>query len=692
MKKEDFIVYNLEKRKKIFVQKTEECDKITLGNDVERDLLLLNLVHYLSKNNYYLDTKIIDFITKEELKELFSAVNIDKSEDMLNFDYLDIIKINSNIMSNYPDNIIKIMTYCEFINIPTELLKTNSAPSLYRKAELMWFLENYSDKIEIPKYIPFKENLCIVLNMIRDYDGIIKINDTLRLGLYFLGIKPSLISQKILNSNRHQLNRLPRKDREYICSVINRVVSTTNMDNLISDAKKYYSKWHLLLSRLHPGDFKNKYVFCNNFSYFLRNNKNRRSVPTWESTIQKMYDNKEPIIDIANEISKRPGEFIRRFDSLLVKSIENNKEGELMDIFIDNLKSIKIELLFDLFNFYQKRNNYTETRYVYSALRGRYYKISPLKHISDNMISVIKSFIIRGIYSSISSKIEEKDLIGKTVYLDPLIKEIPIPTDMRDSDIEVSSGTRIKIPEGKKIIRFFLNWVQDESRNEDLDLHSFLYKSDDEVTNVGWNTGLSETNECCSHSGDVRNKIGECTEYVDIDIDKCIETGIKYATVDICNFYKRPLNSLPCSIGYCYPPDQTSILLFNKYKWSHTKDTDKIEETIKITSDSISLSAFILDLSNRNIVITNCKLSKRFNDVDTLAVQEQKNIIDRFINNDGLLNSYTILEQYYLSRGATIVNEDMQINRETDEKIQLHEKVTKDMILNDYSIVLNILH
>ena len=56
-----------------------------------------------------------------------------------------------------------------------------------------------------------------------------------------------------------------------------------------------------------------------------------------------MYDERKPITEIAKFISTHPGEFTRKFDSLLRRAGENNEEPAIMDIFIgiEGIKNIQ---------------------------------------------------------------------------------------------------------------------------------------------------------------------------------------------------------------------------------------------------------------------------------------------------------------------------------------------------------------
>lgn len=164
-----------------------------------------------------------------------------------------------------------------------------------------------------------------------------------------------------------------------------------------------------------------------------------------------MYDTGKDILEIAKFISTHPGEFIRKFDSLLRRALEEGKESDIMDIFI-NTSGMKNKTLLEILSYYDIRDQSESTPRVVNIPGKGLYILDGLKPINPGFLETIKDNIIRKIFLNIDSRITEKDLVNEIVYIDPEIKRIPIPKGMRNQNVSIPKGTRYKI--SGNIVRF----------------------------------------------------------------------------------------------------------------------------------------------------------------------------------------------------------------------------------------------
>lgn len=712
------------KRNRILVSNPD--NKINPVKDInsKRSRLLLSLSDQLKVFGYFLGTDILTTITEQEIEEVYSSVIpwlvekyhsgeefkplypnfprqvISLTDAELRFNQELVYRIGVDEFeklnpwydkeeievqkSTHKYKELKVMTEEEFYKIPTQIMLSNNSLNISSKQELEWFLINYSDKIEIPDRIPFKETLCIVMDNIPNYKAR-DINDILRYSFYIMGVDPSLphvskkttvniySDRKIDNANWRKLDPIRRNKRREICNKIEELLKEKgNIKSSIIDAKRFYGHWLLLSERLHPGDFAKNYPQCYEFFKELKNNK--KSYKTWNSVVQNMYDNKKDIIDIATKISERPGELVRRFDSLIRRSIKEGKESEIMDIFIE-IDEMKNKTLLELSDYYDRRNK-VKTRTIRSKETGKLVELPKIENLDDSVIETIQDIISRKVLSNVRNNVKEKDLVGKTIYLDPNIKYIPIPKDMRNSTFEVPSGIKCEIPKDKNIVRFFVHWIQEsEDVQEDLDLHALLVKEDKEsAENVGWNCKMGF--DYCSHSGDVLNRVGKCAEYIDVDIDKCIKQGYRYVTSDVYNYKGRGLNTLPCWLGYCFRDE----LLGGDAMW----EPSSVEMMTKIETESQGIEAFLVDLKERVVYLINCNLNSTINTNRTSP--EHTSIIELFTT-EHKITSYEILREYYKARGAEITDVFPEINEEEDR--DNYVTIMASDVSKDYIKVLN---
>jgi hypothetical protein len=241
---------------------------------------------------------------------------------------------------------------------------------------------------------------------------------------------------------------------------------------------------------------------------------------------------------------------------------------------------------------------------------------------------------------------------------------------MRDALFAVPPCTRYDIPADKKYIRMFIHWIQ-EDRPEDLDLHGYLYRDEQTCRNVGWNSGL-KSGESTVHSGDVLNRPGDCTEFVDIDIDKAIAEGWNYVVMDVCNFKGRGFDTLQNWLGF------TTL---DKWEGRSNKgwNPSNVDVSQKISVKDSNIAAWIFDLNKRQAILLGVGMSGI-----PINHGNQNQALIQFFTEEPKFTSYDVLCQYYKSRGATVTDEKV-------DGVEVDLEVMQSDIILDYTKVLDIL-
>lgn len=542
---------------------------------------------------------------------------------------------------------LKRMTNDEFMSIPQSIMSSGNSIQEWTKKELVYFLSTYP-ALPIPERIPFKETLCIVMAERKNYEAR-DINDLLRFALYTMGCDPCLptVSKTTVDGygRRHDnpewrnLKGLKRYQRREILERIDIMVAKKGLDYVIPEAKRFYGHWVLLNERLHSGDYKNVYPRAFNFFHALLTPAENKKYKTWNSKLQSLYDEKKPTIDITKYISSRPGELVRRFDSLLRRAQKEGIESDVMDVFLDTA-GMNNKTLLELLSYYDKRGN-DAPRFVSVPGSNRKYQLPSLSVYPKEVLEFIQDMIERKVLINIDERTKEKDMTGKLVYLDPELKNIPIPRDMRSAIDIIPPCTKFRIPEDKSVIRFFVHWIQ-KGRSEDLDLHAYFVDSDlKEERNIGWNSGLRD--EYSAHSGDVLNREGDCAEYVDVNIEKARTAGFRYVVMDVKNFKGRDFNSLPSWLGFAYRKD----IKAGEEKWIPSNQ----EVCNKIIAKSDSIAAWLFDLEERTAML----LGVESNKIPIVNGSFNKAVI-KYFTSPQRFTTYEVVEQHYKSRGADVVN------------------------------------
>lgn len=558
----------------------------------------------------------------------------------------------------------------DFMKIPVSIMHINSGLQKETKEELIWFLENYTD-INFPERIPFKETMCLVMSYNKNYRPK-DINDVLRFAFYKMGVSPDLpkvskknnITKKKSNSEWRNLNTLKRSERREILSLIEEVISNKTLDVIVPDVRRFYGHWVLLSERVHSGDYASQYPIARRFFETFQDKYFKKQYKTWWAGIQALYNSGSDIVTIAKAIAQRPGELVRRFDSLTRRAMKTGNESDIMDLFLET-PGMKNKTLLELLRYYDRR--VSNSGRIIRKPDGTLFTLPELPEINKEFIEVYQNVIIRKIYKNISDSITIKDMQGKKVWLEDVLKLVPIPHDMKYAQSTVPNGTKFEIPKDKRYVRFYVQWIQESEDNlEDLDLECFLINSEkNRAAVVAWNTNLIDEANVCVHSGDIRNRVGDCAEYVDIDLNQNV---YKYALITIHNYTGEGLNTLPSWVGYEYREELKPGDAY--YIPSIT------EQRYKLISPSANTISWLIDFESRLVTVIDIP-------TDSIPVSNYKDnlTIIEYMTVESKLNTFDVLKKHYESRGATLV----KYEEEADEKIYCND------LRNDYTKILDII-
>lgn len=720
------IAYN---RKKVLVSGKE-----TLPLTIERVRALSSLIAEFKRFGIIFSTEVLEKISIDEIKEYMDEVTpilIDKLHVEFGTDFMPLFpgfpaqvkefsveellglqeKIyNKEISYDDPiftttvkeaegesDSVVKepevfgLLTEEDFEKIPSIICSIGTALADQTKEELVWFLENHPE-YSLPENIPFKETLILVIQKLGDRYVPSEITDVLRFALTTMGASEEIISvpkiigdpcQSRWNRKRFTIKnpvygvKSPkRSDRKLIMKMIETVISRKGLEACIVNSKRHTGHWMLVIKNLHVNDYSKKFPLAVKFAKLF--SEDRKCFKSWAASIQLMYRTNS-IEEISKEVAKRPGEFLRRFDSLLRRYISERKDVQGLYDILDNLKGSKNKMLVELLSYYSRRT-VEIPRYI--RLKGKTNKVTipSLRPHTQGIVNEVSDKIKSLILSNIKNSVTENELEGKRVVIEPTIAEIPIPRDMRGS-ASIPVGTKFDIPKDVEYIRFFVHWIQEHGKFEDLDLHGCFYSENYKNSmTIGWNGGHNQP--IGVYSGDVRGKDGKCAEYVDVDIKGALENGYRYVLMDVYNYQERGLNSLPCWFGYEY---RKGLAKSQNLGWNPSNPIFMS----KSETNSSRVSAWLFDMVERKAIFVNMPMDGEPYPSEYSFTEA----VIQFAVSESVLNSYDILKAYYQSQGAEILNEVPMITSEDgEEKLDDSvEKITKDDIIADYTKVLQIL-
>ena len=203
--------------------------------------------------------------------------------------------------------------------------------------------------------------------------------------------------------------------------------------------------------------------------------------------------------------------------------------------------------------------------------------------------------------ASMSRRFSAQKTDAKTIYIDPMLYNIPVSVGDRSATIQDTScalmGTRFPV-EGDAV-RLFLQWGKGlHAQHLDMDLSCRISLPDDKVEECAY---YNLTCVGAKHSGDIRSipeKVGTA-EYIELSLPELEAAGAKYATFT-CNAYSTGALSPNLVVGWM---DSA-----NKMKISEKKgvayDPSCVQHMVRISESNLSkgLVFGVLDVMKREII------------------------------------------------------------------------------------------
>ena len=533
----------------------------------------------------------------------------------------------------------------ELSSISEDLISLQRPLSLEQREILKWFTEN-REYLKLPEVIGMKETLCFLLKNGIDCK-LDTANDVLRYMAYCSGYDPEDIYDQgfvLKKSEKRQCRRILRD-----------LVSRKGLIGVASDMYPKRNDWAKATKVLRPrGPLREV------FSLVFGKDKSWRTLVLGRQ-VRDAYDREDPdkVIEL---FSKRPGEFLRHFDSLIRRFSERSEE--LISILINS--GISIRLLLGLSRYYDRRSITSKNR---GYLRKDGSRITYEKAIPDIDPELI-SEIGLGIREAIKKRYESLPPVenpGKVLISDKFPESLDILLSARTESKDKTQSTipiygqKIDLPKSD-ILRFFLEWV-DEFGNKDLDLHAQALSRMGNVVNIGWNTHFK--NYGLIHSGDIRHQVGDCAEYINIDMKRARKefTKIIFTGVDFDN--DRLGSSCDTYIG-C-----SKVNLLLDKEWAPKENVTLFREKIR-GFNSKAVLLFVVDLEENYMkVITEPYPAFGYANVFNFDYYFSDNSI-KFLD---------LLKLFLESRGFEIIDEVPEDEPYTLIEPKDYNKILKDILI-----------
>lgn len=423
----------------------------------------------------------------------------------------------------------------------------------YDKEVVVYFCKNYESlglqmDSFFPEEIPFKETLCLVASELEEYP-LTTATDVLRLAVYMSGGDVALppvpktidYGWRVVPATRadkapYNFKRFKRAERRLILSKLETILTTKKAENVYADMKKYANKWIRLGEVIHPGEYAKAYPETASAFYMIRDMK--KYIETYNSRVNaaRKIDYKEWI----KVLAERPGEFARSIDAVLRKNLDNS--AEIIAAFTNSLSGVSMKVLYELIKYYHVRNRIPEKRVVIIKSNNRGpQRIKDLEALPEE----VRTTILNAVVDELGKRFLAKGPMENRYVFEKGIENITLPVNMRSMNImpgQLPRGSKIPISDNTGLLRLYCRW-EDPNGQYDLDLSCSLYKDDYTLDSiVSWNrdskrrTSTNRYGANVLFSGDVRHRVGDCAEYIDIDVESLKKDKVRYIVANVHDF------------------------------------------------------------------------------------------------------------------------------------------------------------
>lgn len=510
------------------------------------------------------------------------------------------------------DNDLSIIKVCNKNGLRDILLQNIYAPIAYTLSVKefissfissgMYELPIRADEIKEP--IPFKENVAFLLSLILNDERYLEseksqiIYQQCRTATDLLRLIVGLSGGDITLNKPSKIKNLPRKYYRIFMDVMN------NMEEkyVLEDMFKYKEQWKAVIEKMHPFKFNgiryHKAQRC--FKAIVTSDKPKTFMGEVNDLIKAGF-----ISDAAEKLSIKPGMMARHLDHLLREG-NDEERAVVLKQFSKVAGDLNIPLLIQVRDHFIERSGNKKDRF-FKVKSGKLWmdEAADWKDIPEDVCNSVVSIC----EFAISLLSHDKGYIGD-VYIHPSFDGYVIPTSQRQTNSArpCATGSRWKLKDDTKTIRLFTWWTNTNRGDRvDVDLSLSLMTDNMEkprLTVLNYhNIRLSSSNGFVAvHSGDITNGgspdgVG-VTEFIDIDIEKAISAGYRYAVMSVVNFTDTSFDLFNSSAGV--------MEVKTNLEESHTGDKlfipTNVDINIDITSDSRTVLPAMVDLVTREII------------------------------------------------------------------------------------------
>lgn len=458
----------------------------------------------------------------------------------------------------------------------------------------MIFILN-SAKVTLPDEIPFKENTACICRLLVDTgvdtDGSL-CKKYVKTATDVLRLVTAMSDGDVSLAENTKFRNLKRSERRIIMNLL------ADCGNAAEDMNRYAGRWIRVGEKLHPGEFAKNERYTKVVRAFgiIRNDGKIQSFAGKVDAAVASGD----VNAVVSLLKKRPGEFARRIDFFLRTFDKDADRKTVIMGFASVAKDVSSTVLLQVReHFINKLDGSDDMRVFFpkgNLARSYYIKNDKKETIPEDAMKMVIAVCENALVNIYGNR----EFLGK-VYIDEALKDYTVPFSLRSAGktmISVSRGSRIAIDDSAKIIRPFIWWTNTKDNIIDVDLSVAIFADDwNCLEHVSYNNLESDRFGIC-HSGDIINGgpvDGEgAAEFIDLDIDKALSAGARYAVFNVYNFSNENFSKMEhAAFGFMTRNDMKNGEIF---------EPSTVKQRMDLASATTTCIPVIFDLKERMFI------------------------------------------------------------------------------------------
>lgn len=529
------------------------------------DLYVVNLLNYLTLGQWQPDFDPSKFCKALDHEHLPAAKQIPACDKEEIYRYVvQSITSNSPLSPDEQNTIIDLLTHGgeDFLNHLVDMMKDKHITCKENLALYASFIINRPD---------WRGQQCFL-----DFKGA---TDVLRLAAAMSGQDVSLVKSPHFRSFK-------RSERRELLYLLEHVEKNEGFALRPEEFKR-------LGEKLHPGEYGK--VFPENKAIFDKV-RNGVHIETYNSKLQELL--KKPVnVDVLTaHLMLRPGVFARYLDFALRNCSDEHQMEDVLFRFISVCKNVSPRVLVQLINHFRNRNNPVQLATGKANGAGSAALDREIEPISD----VMCNRVARDIFNQLWQVLRAEDTEPKSIYIDPAChcNKLIFPDNPRQISSAMRAtacGSRTQLPDGN-VLRAFLYWKGNDGADLwdgiDLDL-SVVFYGEKEADFVFYGEPKNERLGAI-HSGDRRcSGLHGAVEYVDFDIKKCLQNGIRYAALVVNSYSGEKFSEMDAA--FCG-------MMVRDGETGEQFEPATVKDRFALTTDARQIIMVVIDLLNREVV------------------------------------------------------------------------------------------